>query len=210
MPSLATLVALILATVAVILLFVAIAALVRRQFFRSGTSLVVGLMLLAAALIVGSVSIGTQGYRSFAREEVAATVTTRPLGEGRFEAMFVLPQGQEVRYELAGDELYVDAHILKWKPLANFFGLHTGYELDRVAGRYHALTDEQKKPRTVYTLAKDKPVDMFTLRSRYPFLGFLVDAQYGSATFVPAAEPQVFEVRVSTSGLLIRPREGSS
>ena len=96
MPSLATLVALILAIVAIILLFVAIVALVRRRFFRSGTSLVVGLMLLATALIVGSVSIGTQGYRSFAREEVAATVTTRPLGEGRFEANFVLPQGQDL------------------------------------------------------------------------------------------------------------------
>lgn len=209
MPSIATLVALILGVVSILLLFVAIAALVRRRFLRSGASLVFGLTLLAAALLVGSVSIGTQGYRALTREEVAATVTTRPLGEGRFEAKFVFPDGREPRYELAGDELYVDAHILKWKPVANVFGLHTGYELDRVAGRYRALADEQQKPRTLFSLAENKPVDMFTLRSRYPFLGFLVDVQYGSATFVPAAEPQTFTVRVSTTGLLIRPHEGS-
>jgi len=209
MPSIATLVALILGVVSILLLFVAIAALVRRRFLRSGASLVFGLTLLAAALLVGSVSIGTQGYRALTREEVAATVTTRPLGEGRFEAKFVFPDGRELRYELAGDELYVDAHILKWKPVANVFGLHTGYELDRVAGRYRALADEQQKPRTLFSLAENKPVDMFTLRSRYPFLGFLVDVQYGSATFVPAAEPQTFTVRVSTTGLLIRPHEGS-
>ena len=209
MPSIATLVALILGIVSVLLLFVAIAALVRRRFLRSGASLVFGLTLLAAALLVGSVSIGTQGYRALTREEVAATVTTRPLGEGSFEAKFIFPDGRELRYELAGDELYIDAHILKWKPVANVFGLHTGYELDRVAGRYRALADEQQKPRTLFSLAENKPVDMFTLRSRYPFLGFLVDVQYGSATFVPAAEPQTFTVRVSTTGLLIRPHEGS-
>jgi len=33
----------------------------------------------------------------------------------------------------------------------------------------------------------------------------LVDAEYGSATFVAAGRPAQFEVRVSTTGLLIRP-----
>ena len=210
MPSLATFIALGLAVVAVFLLIAAMVALVRRRFFRSGTSLIVGLVLLVVALLVGSISIGTQGYRSFTREDVAATITTRPLGDGRFEAVFLLPGQDPQRYELAGDELYIDAHILKWKPIANLFGLHTGYELDRVAGRYRSLDDEQKKPRTIHSLAGKKPVDMFTLRSQYPFLGFLVDAQYGSATFVPTSEAQTFELRVSTTGLLIRLREGTS
>ena len=105
---------------------------------------------------------------------------------------------------IAGDELYVDAHILKWKPLANFLGLHTSYELDRVAGRYLKLEDEQTKARTVFFLSQKKPIDIFNLRRRYTLFRPLLDAEYGSATFIAADQAAEFEVRVSTTGLLIR------
>ncbi|HEV8243291.1 MAG TPA: hypothetical protein VGQ07_04815, partial [Nitrospirales bacterium] len=97
-----------------------------------------------------------------------------------------------------------DAHILKWKPLANVLGLHTAYELDRVAGRYHAIEQEQSAVRTVYALGQNKPVDLFGLRRRYAFLTILVDAEYGSATFAPVTQPAELELRVSTTGLLMR------
>jgi hypothetical protein len=45
---------------------------------------------------------------------------------------------------------------------------------------------------------------MFHLRQKYAFLTPLLDAEYGSGTFVPADKPAELEVRVSTSGLLIR------
>jgi hypothetical protein len=110
----------------------------------------------------------------------------------------------EAAFEVAGDELYVDAHILKWHPLANLIGLHTGYELDRVAGRYTSLEDERSKPRTVFPLAHPKPVNLFDLAQHYPFLATLVDAEYGSATFLPAQQPAQLELQVSTTGLLLR------
>jgi hypothetical protein len=50
----------------------------------------------------------------------------------------------------------------------------------------------------------NKPVDMFSLRERYSLLSPLLDAEYGSATFIPAKEPTEVEVRVSTTGLLVR------
>ena len=43
------------------------------------------------------------------------------------------------------------------------------------------------------------------LLARRRLLGPLVDAEYGSATFVAATRPATFEVRVSTTGLLARP-----
>ena len=107
-------------------------------------------------------------------------------------------------FSLSGDELYVDAHILKWKPIANYFGLHTSYELDRVAGRYKKVEDEKTKARTVFSLSQKKPVDMFALRRRFLLLRPLLDAEYGSATFIAANKAAEFEVRVSTTGLLIR------
>jgi hypothetical protein len=47
-------------------------------------------------------------------------------------------------------------------------------------------------------------VDLFGLRKRYAFLAPLLDAEYGSGTFVPVRRRAEFEVRVSTTGLLIR------
>jgi hypothetical protein len=47
-------------------------------------------------------------------------------------------------------------------------------------------------------------VDLFNLRQRYTLLAPLLDADYGSATFAAADRPTQYEVRVSTTGLLIR------
>jgi len=163
-----------------------------------------GLLLLSLGALAGTVAIGTQGYRALTREDLAARLTVRPAGPQRFVATVRFPDGREATFDLAGDEIYVDAHILKWKPLANVLGLHTAYELDRVAGRYQSIEQERSALRTVHSLAQDKPLDLFRLRQRYAFLGTLLDAEYGSATFVSVTRPAELELRVSTSGLLLR------
>jgi hypothetical protein len=162
--------------------------------------------LLFAALGALCVALvgATQGYRALTREEVACEVRVEPAGAQLFRARFIFPDGHEALHTLTGDQLYVDAHILKWKPWANILGLHTSYELDRVGGRYASLDDERDKPRTVASIATSKRLDLFDLRRRYAPLGFVVDAEYGSATFVDVRAPAVLEVRVSTSGLLMR------
>ena len=162
------------------------------------------LLVLSLAALASTIVIGTQGYRALTREEVAARVFVRPTGPQRFTATVRLLDGREARFDLAGDEIYVDARILKWKPFANVVGLHTAYELDRVSGRYQAIEHERSAVRTVHSLARDRPVDLFSLRQRYAFLGMLLDAEYGSATFARVSGPAELEVRVSTTGLLLR------
>jgi hypothetical protein len=188
------------------LLFIIIAILAfRKRKFLGGTiGILLGLLFLSLGALFAAITIGTQGYRALGREEVAARVKIQPVGPQEFNAHFRLADGEEVSFLIAGDEIYVDAHILKWKPLVNFLGLHTAYELDRVAGRYTRLQDEKSKPRTVFPLSQDKAIDLFHLRQKYALLRPLLDAEYGSGTFVPADKPAELEVRVSTSGLLIR------
>jgi len=164
----------------------------------------VALVLIALAALAATVTVGLQGYRALTFEEVAATVHTEPVAPQRFRATITLPDRRLAMYELAGDAFYMDAHILKWHPWASLLGLHTVYELDRVAGRYNAVADERARPHTAYELARSKPVDLFLI-ARRRLLGPLVDAEYGSATFVAATRPATFEVRVSTTGLLARP-----
>ena len=109
-------------------------------------------------------------------------------------------------FEISGDELYVDARVLKWHPWVNLLGLHTHYALDRIGGRYLDIEDERSKPRSIHSLANGAPLDAFALRRKHEFLAPLVDASYGSATFTSADRPVTLEVRVSTTGLLVRER----
>jgi hypothetical protein len=190
----------------VVLVLASLAALLRLRPFRFLLRLAAGMVALFLGALALLVAVGTAGYRALTHEETAATVRVEPLGPQRFRAEVHFPDGRVTSHELAGDELYIDAHILKWHSIGNLAGLHTAYELDRIAGRYHSLADEQKASRTVYSLGTEKPLDVFSLRRRYIALAPLVDAEYGSASFVPVARPAELEVRVSTSGLLIRER----
>ena len=185
-------------------LVAAIIALRRGRLLRMAGRLSLATAFLAIAALLATIGIGTQGYLALTHEDLAATVGIQPLAPQKFRASIHLPDGTNVTQDLDGDEFYIDAHILKWKPIANILGLHTAYALDRFGGRYLSIEDEQTAPRTVYSLMAYNPVDLFNLRKRYELLSPLLDAEYGSATFVAANEPSVLEVRVSTTGLLIR------
>ncbi|MBW8773288.1 MAG: multidrug transporter, partial [Gemmatimonadetes bacterium] len=93
---------------------------------------------------------------------------------------------------------------LKWKGAANLLGLHTQYELDRIGGRYRDLTQERTAPRTIFPLGAPKQFDLFAWIQRHTWMAPLVDAEYGSGTFVEVQGSAIFEVRVSTTGLLVR------
>lgn len=183
----------------------AVVALRRGRPLRAVTQLLTGALLVAVGALLGAVVVGVQGYRALTHEEVAARIDVEPLGPHRFAARFRFVDGRSATFTLAGDALYVDAHVLKWKPWVNVLGLHTAYELARVAGRYDDVDQERSAPRTVYALAADRPIDLFGLRRRYAWLAPLLDAEYGSGTFVAADEAKSLELRVSTTGLLLRP-----
>lgn len=167
-----------------------------------------GLLVVALGLLGVAIGVGLRGYQALTREVTAATVRVTPLGEQSYAADITMADGTERRFTLRGDELYIDAQILKWSPAANLIGLHTGYRLDRISGRYTSIRDETLEPRTVFELEAPGPVDLFATVRRYPFLAPVVDAQYGSGTFVPVGQGGTYLIRVSTTGLLVRPAEG--
>ena len=178
------------ALLSAVTLLVAVSAFRSRRWGGGLAGTLVGLLLLAVTALAAAISIGTQGYRALTHEVVAATITTERTGDQTFRAIVRFPDNRLAIFNLAGDEFYVDAHILKWHPIANVLGVHTGYELDRISGRYANLDEERTEPRTIYSLSETKTVDFFDIARRFGFLKPLVDAEY--------------EVRVSTSGLLLR------
>jgi len=196
--------AMILGGLGLLVLFAALVALVRVRPISFAFRALIGLLLLSLGSIAGMIGLGIQGYRALTREDVVARLSVKPAAPQRFSVLFRYPDGRELPLEVAGDEVYVDAHILKWKPIANIIGLHTAYELDRLQGRYQDIKQERVAERTVHSLRQDRPVDLFRMRQRYEVLGALFDAEYGSASFVPVTKPAELELRLSTTGLLMR------
>lgn len=163
-----------------------------------------GALFLSLSALGATLGASTQGYRALAGEEVALTVTTIPSGPRTFQAFIEFADGRDTTLSVQGDQIMIDAHILKWRYVGNVLGLQTQYELDRLSGRYLDIEAERQLDRTVHSLKADKPVDLFDLVNRYSFLALLVDAEYGSATYIEVQEPARFQVTVSTTGLLVR------
>lgn len=179
-------------------------ALRRRSYLGFLARMLFGAMFVTLSAVIGVLGFTLQGYRNLSQETLAALVTTRRLGDQRYSAIFTFPDGSEQAFELLGDQLYVDGYVLTWHPLANMMGFRTVYELDRVEGRYRFLDDAQTQPRTIYSLAPERQVNLFELTDRFAPLERLYDAEYGSATFIPMDDGATFEVRVSRTGLLVR------
>jgi len=169
-------------------------------FFRAVFSLV----LLGAGAVLAFVSLGSEGMQALTKEETAARIKLVPTGLQRYDATMTFPDGRVETYDIAGDDIYVEGHIVKWTPLANMLGLHTSYRLDRIAGHYQSLEQENTARRTVYPIGTAPLIDLVKVGRRLP-LAVLFDAEYGSASYVPVAQAGELELKVSTTGLLLRP-----
>lgn len=196
----------ILALMALILLSYALRALRKKYILGAIGRILSASLLLCLSALAATLSMGIRGYQALTQEKLAATVSIQKIANQRFKAQFMLPNTQQQVFELAGDEILVDAHILKWHPWANILGLHTSYQLERISGRYTSIDDEQTEARTVYSLSTENSINLFELSKRVKVKPFL-DAQYGSSTFVPIQDNVTYEIRVSTAGLLIRQRD---
>ncbi len=177
----------------------------RRRVTAGGGWFVVGIVFAMLAGAASLLAFGTVGYRNLTHETSAATVTFQRTGPDRFVATLERPGDEPRIFEVAGDAFVVEAQILKWHPAAAALGLRTGYALERLTSRYDAVADERSRPRTVVDLDTDRRVDAFDAIRRWPQLAPWVDATYGSGTYAPMLDGARYDVRVSTSGLLLRP-----
>jgi len=202
------LIVVLLAVVAVLLGVTAVSAFRRRAPLSGGLGLLVAVLVLVLAGATGTAAWSLARYEALTRETLAAVIRVEPTGPSRFRADVEIPGGEVRRFELFGEQVWVDAQIVKWHPWANVIGLHTAYRLDRIGGRYRSVDDERTLPRSVEALHDDADgfaSDLYDWVGRQPWLHALVDAQYGSGSYLAADAAATVEVRVSSSGLLMRP-----
>ncbi|MEE8057286.1 MAG: hypothetical protein V3T17_05555 [Pseudomonadales bacterium] len=166
-----------------------------------------GILLLAVAVLLTLSAFDLYSYQQLTKEQTIATLNFTKTAPQRFQVSVVDSRsGNEQVHELSGDLWQLDARIIKWNKILAGIGLSTGYRLDRLSGRYYSLEKEHSEPHTVYQLGDTNSLlDIWSWLREYGQVVAIVDASYGSATYLPMQHGALFSVNLSTTGLLARP-----
>lgn len=175
------------------------------KMLSGGIQGITGALLISLALLIASVAVNLQTYLRLTHETPVATLRFEQLAPQYFRAILARPETAAEIYELHGDEWQLDARVLKWKGFAAVLGLDSGFQLERLSGRYHNVKQERAAPRSAHVLYQGDGVDIWSLARQHPRWLPWVDAIYGSATFMPMAHGARFQVSMSQSGLIARP-----
>jgi hypothetical protein len=165
-----------------------------------------GLSLLALAIGFGLLATDIYSYKQVLLEQPVATITFDEIESQYFNAEVVDSNGNQKRFKLRGDQWQLDARIIKWKGYLSGFGIKPAYRLDRLSGRYYDIEKETKEVRTAYAIASSYfGLDLWRLFQARPQWFPIVDAHYGSATYLPMKKGALYEITLSNTGLVARP-----
>jgi hypothetical protein len=189
-----------------LLMLLALNRLHASRYLAAGGSLLAGCLLLAAAGLLLSVAINLASYDRLTYETPVADLVFEARGAHRYRANLIhMPDGELKIFLMNGDEWQLDARVLKWKGWATLVGLDAQYRLERISGRYADIELERSAPRSVYELSENPGLDLWAVAARYRGRVPIVDAVYGSATYLPMADGARFQVSLAQSGLVARP-----
>ena len=168
-------------------------------------SLCIGIFGLAAFL--GAASLDLLDYKRFLHDKPILTISFDLVDEQLYQATVLnIEQGDEMRFEIHGEQWQVDARVIRWRGILAALGVDPAYQLGRISGRYYSLEDERRKPRSVHALYEEgMGVNMFQWIQENGQLFPLIDASYGSATYLPMDSGAIYEVALSRSGLVAKP-----
>lgn len=166
-----------------------------------------GLFLVVIAITFLLVAVDLIGYKQVLNDKPIATLSFERLGPQSYKAILVETDGSEKRFDLAGDQWQLDARIIRWSSFVASTGIKPAYRLDRLAGRYYSLEKERQNNRTVYSLLADSSDSAWDV---WPLLQassewLPIDAQYGSATFLPMEDGALYAISLSYTGLVGKP-----
>jgi hypothetical protein len=169
-------------------------ALLRLGLFAGFLGVGLAVALLAAALF---------HYLEIGGDERVATLTVRQLAPQHYAVRLDRADGQHRSVELRGDEWQLDARLIRWKLPALLAGAPNLYRLERLSGRYGDPKQELEAPRSVHALATDAFPDLWTLKRQFPQYLSFVDADYGSAAYLPMLDGARYEVSLGARGGLV-------
>ena len=177
----------------------------QRRLLAGGVCALSGTALVLGGVAFLAVSLNIHTYQRLTYEQPVAELEFRQQAPRHFEAILTVSGGAGVKhYQLLGDEWQLDARTLRWSPPLQLLGLNSRYRLERLSGRYLDEAMERTQPRTVYTLATNAGLDIWSLARDYQAWLPWIDAYYGSATYLPMRDGARFTVSITPYGLIAR------
>jgi hypothetical protein len=177
----------------------------RGRVIRATGSVAISAIFAALAAAAVVISMNYLSYQRLTAEQSVALIEFTREGDNEYTARLMLDGELDKLLPIRGDEWQLDARVLTWKPPATILGLDPVYQLERLSGRYSSVDRELSEPRTVHSLAEERPLDLWTLAREYPAYTPGVDAFYGTATYLPLADGARFSVTLSRDALIARP-----
>lgn len=166
------------------------------------------LVFLGFALLGGLAGIVLLGYRRLAAEAEVARIEAHALSAQRYAVDILTPDGERQHVELAGDDWQLDARVIKWTSRAVILGAPPLYRLERIGGRYRDIAQERTAMKSVAALDDSVLPDLWTLKRRFPQWLPWIDADYGSAAYLPLVDDGRYVVTLAAAGgLVARPAD---
>lgn len=167
-----------------------------------------GILLVASAILCSLVALDLYTYRQILVDKPIATISFERVEHQAYIATVTFAEdGLVSEYYLRGDQWQIDARLIRWKGIWSRIGGKPGYRLERISGRYISLEDERSLERTVYALREESELafDLWAWAYKQQSKTPIIEAVYGSATFVPMADGALYELGLSYSGLVAKP-----
>lgn len=143
------------------------------------------------------------GYRRLTTETLLVTLEARQLGPQHYNVRIDYPDGDHRSVGVVGDQWQLDARVVKWEPRAVMLGAPVLYRLDRISGRYADAAKESEAERSVVALDETNPFDLLDLKRRFPQWLPWIDADYGSAAYLPLVDGGEYTVSLAPAGGLV-------
>lgn len=201
-----TLLAFFIALIAIFIVYKAGKMLWQNSWFVGFCRGLFGIFLIGVAAVIAVMAFDLYSYKQVLQEQPVATINFDKIEEQHYFAVLSDKNGREQRVELRGDQWQLDARIVKWKGYLAGFGLKPAYRLERLSGRYYDIEQETTEKRTAHSVHPSLyGVDVWQIINDHPEWLPVVDAVYGSATYLPMKDGALFEISLSNTGLVARP-----
>ncbi len=183
-----------------------------RRIVRGSSLCVLGLLPILAGMLITVIALGLQSYRLLDGEQLAATLEFHQKGSQSYLVNYQAADGASGSFILAGDDFRIEAQFIKWQLWTRLLNLKPHYRLERLSGRYQATEQELNSDRSSIDLtryyqrpASSLPHPELGRLARYlPAWLPLLDAEYGSATYMPMRDGERYSIMVTASGLIAR------
>ena len=167
-----------------------------------------GVILIALALSLLWAVVTVQTYLGLTGETRVAHVHATRISNTQHQMSVELTlfdnnghTASDNTYLIQGDEWMVQGNILKFPAWLNIVGLHSGYKLTRLEGRYDDINLENKGPHTAVALNGGDDNFYSTAHAQQSWMTPFVDA-YGNAAI---QAPGSYDVFVTQDALITKP-----